>query len=92
MVARERPEAWVGEMVTVTLAVRNPQEFTGRLEEVNDRGVVLTIAPDRPGALEAFYPWSAVRRLRPGSEGEGEPDRGGPDRPERLPGDPGWFS
>jgi hypothetical protein len=82
----------VGELVAVALAVRNPQEFTGRLEEVNDRGVVLTIAPARPGASEAFYPWGAVRRLRLASGRDDASSRSDPETGGRLPGDPGWFS
>jgi hypothetical protein len=73
--------------------VRNPKEFAGRLEEVNDRGIVLMLAPGAEHEVETFYPWVAVRRLRLRGSTEEKPKSGpglGPG--ERLPGDPGWFS
>ena len=88
--AKTRPEAWIGETVMVVLDVRNPEEFAGRLDEVNDRGVVLVLAPGSANEVETFYPWKGIRRLRlRGSAEETEP---GPRPGERLPGDPGWFS
>ena len=81
------PQAWAGRLVAVTLNIRNPDEFTGRLDEVNELGVALTLSPSERG-VSTFYPWVAVRRLRL-IEGDEEP-RPGPAR--RVPGDPGWFS
>lgn len=92
MAEKKRPEAWVGGMVAVALAVRNPEEFGGRLEEVNDRGIVLTLAPGRAGATEVFYPWGAVRRLRRANEEEDATSRTREGSRGRLPGDPGWFA
>ena len=90
--ANVRPEAWVGETVMVALSVRNPKEFAGRLEEVNDRGVVLVLAPGAEHEVEAFYPWEAVRRLRLRGSTEEVGSGPGLEPGERLPGDPGWFS
>lgn len=81
------PQSWTGRMVAVTLAVRNPDEFTGRLDEVNELGVALTLLP-AGHEVATFYPWVAVRRLRlveGGEEARTDPSR-------RLGGDPGWFA
>lgn len=87
--AREtKPEAWIGRPVAVTLNVRTPSEFAGMLEEVNDRGVVLTIGFGSQEESLVFYPWNSIRRLRLGeasSRSKSEPGK-------RLAGDPGWFS
>lgn len=83
------PEAWIGRGVAVTLNVRTPDEFTGRLEEVNDRGVTLVLGPGSEGETVVFYPWGSIRRLRLCGETDVRPVR----RPgRRLAGDPGWFS
>lgn len=88
--ARETaPEAWIGRRVAVTLNVRNPDEFRGRLEEVNDRGVTLIIGPGSPKEAVAFYPWGSIRRLRLDEENSLPPMK---EPGERLSGDPGWFS
>lgn len=85
------PEAWIGELVAVTLDVHTPEEFTGRLDEVNDRGVMLALAPDSANASLTFYPWGAIRRLRL-QTGEDAGSRPETSPGERLSGDPGWFS
>lgn len=90
--AKIRPESWIGETVIVALSIRNPKEFSGRLGEVNDRGIVLSLNPDSMNEVEAFYPWAAVRRLRLRSKREKMETQTGPERSNRLPGDPGWFS
>ena len=88
--ARETtPEAWIGKTVAVTLNVRTPEEFTGKLEEVNDRGVVLVIGPGSQNEAMAFYPWGSIRRLRLGEGNSAQPTN---DTGKRLAGDPGWFS
>ena len=89
VLAKTRPESWLGETVMVALSVRNPKEFEGRLDEVNDRGIVLVLAPGSGHEVEAFYPWISVRRLR--LRGETESNES-PEPHDRLPGDPGWFS
>jgi len=81
------PQAWTGRMVAVTLAIRNPDEFTGRLDQVNELGVALTLSPTGR-EVATFYPWVAVRRLRLIEDGE-EPRA---DPPRRVSGDPGWFT
>jgi hypothetical protein len=59
------PKAWVGRTVELIFVSRSSTEYTGgRLEEVNDRGIVLTVEghgehPARP----LFYPWGAVIQL-----------------------------
>ncbi len=88
--AREpTPEAWIGRQVAATLNVRNPEEFTGRLEEVNDRGVTLIIGPGSPKEAVTFYPWNSLRRLRLCGEEIGRPKK---EPVKRMAGDPGWFS
>ena len=59
------PEAWVGRSVELIFVSGSSTEYNdGRLEEVNDRGIVLLVEthgghPARP----LFYPWSAVIQL-----------------------------
>jgi hypothetical protein len=59
------PEAWIGRAVELIFVSGSSTEYTdGRLEEVNDRAIVLTVEghgehPARP----LFYPWSAVIQL-----------------------------
>lgn len=87
--AREKtPEAWIGRQVAITLNVRNPEEFAGKLGEVNDRGVVLTIGSGSKKESLVFYPWGSIRRIRLG-EAEAQARR---ESGKRLAGDPGWFS
>lgn len=92
LLANVRPESWVGETVMVALSVSNPKEFAGRLDEVNDRGVVLMLAPGSQHEVESFYPWEAIRRLRLRGSAEEVRASSGLEPGERLPGDPGWFS
>lgn len=83
------PEAWTGRRVAVTLNVRNPDEFRGRLEQVNDRGVTLIIGPGSQKEAATFYPWGSIRRLRLCEEESARPET---DSGKRMAGDPGWFS
>jgi hypothetical protein len=59
------PEAWVGRAVELIFVSGASTEYAdGRLQEVNDRGIVLAIEghgehPERP----LFYPWGAVIQL-----------------------------
>ena len=59
------PEAWIGRPVKLVFVSGSSTEYTdGTLEEVNDKGVVLSIEthvghPAQP----LFYPWSAVIQL-----------------------------
>ena len=59
------PEAWVGRSVELIFVSGSSTEYNdGRLEEVNDRGIVLTVEghgehPARP----LFYPWGAVIQI-----------------------------
>lgn len=76
----------------VALSVRNPKEFASRLDEVNDRGVVVTLSPGSAHETEAFYPWEAIRRLRLRSRKEEAGSGAAAASGDRLPGDPGWFS
>ncbi|MGB3681102.1 MAG: hypothetical protein WA990_01310 [Rubrobacteraceae bacterium] len=92
MAKEPKPEAWIGRRVAVTLNVRNPEEFVGELEEVNDRGVTLVIGPGSSREALTFYPWGSIRRLRLYEESDIRPATG-PRKPgQRLAGDPGWFS
>jgi hypothetical protein len=59
------PEAWIGRPVELVFVSGASTEYTdGTLEEVNDRGIVLSVEthvghPAQP----LFYPWSAVIQL-----------------------------
>ncbi len=59
------PQAWIGQTVELVFVSGSSTEYTdGRLEEVNDRGIVLMVEghgehPARP----LFYPWGAVIQL-----------------------------
>lgn len=59
------PEAWIGEAVRLVFVSGASTEYAvGGLEEVNDRGIVLTVethAGQPPQPL--FYPWGAVIQL-----------------------------
>lgn len=59
------PEAWIGRSVELIFVSGSSTEYAdGLLEEVNDRGVVLTVeghGEHPPRSL--FYPWGAVIRL-----------------------------
>jgi hypothetical protein len=65
------PEAWIGRTVELIFISGGSTEYTGgRLEEVNDRGIVLMVEghgehPARP----LFYPWSAVIQLSGAPDG-----------------------
>ena len=59
------PEAWIGRPVKLVFVSGASTEYAGGiLEEVNDRGIVLSVQshighPAQP----LFYPWSAVIQL-----------------------------
>jgi hypothetical protein len=59
------PEAWLGRTVKLVFVSGSSTEYAeGALEEVNDRGIVLSVEthvghPAQP----LFYPWSAVIQL-----------------------------
>lgn len=76
----------------VALSLRNPREFAGRLDEVNDRGIIMTLSAGSVNQVEAFYPWNSIRRIRLRSKKEESEARKGSEPGSRLPGDPGWFS
>jgi hypothetical protein len=67
------PEAWIGQRVEALIVQpwgtqtgsRSLTAWleTGVLEGVNKRGIVATFEEDEPPE-SAFYPWSAVLRLR----------------------------
>ena len=60
---RERiPEAWVGLDVVLGIAGGN-QGIAGRLDDVNDRGIVLFRPDEAYGPI--FYPWEAILYIRP---------------------------
>ena len=64
------PEAWIGEAVRLVFVSGASTEYAvGELEEVNDRGIVLTIEthvgqPSQP----LFYPWGAIIQLSEAQE------------------------
>jgi hypothetical protein len=63
--SRPIPEAWIGRSVELIFVSGSSTEYAdGYLEEVNDRGIVLTVEghgehPARP----LFYPWGAVIQI-----------------------------
>ncbi len=65
------PEAWIGQTVELVFVSGSSTEYTdGRLEEVNDRGIVLTVeAHGEHPARSLFYPWGAGIQLSEASNG-----------------------
>ena len=62
---KQRPENWIGRSVQLVFISGSSTEYVdGVLEEVNDRGIVLSVDlhVGRP-AQSLFYPWSAVVQL-----------------------------
>ncbi len=65
------PEAWVGREVELIFVSGSSTEYAdGRLDGVNERGIVLTVEghgehPARP----LFYPWGAVIQISTESDG-----------------------
>ncbi len=59
------PEAWVGRAVELIFISGGSTEYAdGDLEEVNDRGIVLSVEVQvGHSARPLFYPWSAVIQL-----------------------------
>jgi hypothetical protein len=59
------PEAWIGRAVELIFVSGSSTEYAdGRLQEVNDRGIVLAVEghgehPERP----LFFPWGAVIQM-----------------------------
>ncbi len=67
---RRRPEAWLDRPVKLIFISGSSTEYIdGVLEEVNDRGIVLSaeVHVGRP-AESLFYPWSAVVQLSEAQE------------------------
>ena len=67
---RRRPEAWIDRPVKLIFISGSSTEYVdGVLEEVNDRGIVLSamLHGGRP-AQSLFYPWSAVVQLSEAQE------------------------
>jgi hypothetical protein len=64
------PEAWIGREVELIFASGSSTEYVdGRLEEVNERGIVLMVEGhgEHP-AHPLFYPWGAVIQLSEASD------------------------
>ena len=59
------PEAWIGQSVNLTFTAGSSTEYIGgNLEEVNDRGIVLSaVTHIGHPAQYLFYPWGAVIQL-----------------------------
>ncbi len=65
------PEAWIGRSVELVFVSGASTEYTdGNLQEVNDRGIVLSVETHvgHPSQL-LFYPWSAVIQLSEKQDG-----------------------
>ncbi len=78
------PEAWIGQevMIETTEALSTDLRAAApvRLEDVNDRGivVVMTSHHDQGRTHRYFYPWGVVGWIRPAAEDErSEPHAGG---------------
>ncbi len=64
------PEAWIGRSVELIFVSGSSTEYAdGRLEAVNERGIVLTVEGhgEHPSRL-LFYPWGAVIQLSEASD------------------------
>ncbi len=62
---KQRPEEWIGRLVQLVFISGSSTEYIdGVLEEVNDRGIVVSVDlhVGRP-AQSLFYPWSAIVQL-----------------------------
>ena len=62
---KQRPENWIGRSVQLVFISGSSTEYVdGVLEEVNDRGIVVSVDlhVGRP-AQSLFYPWSAIVQL-----------------------------
>ena len=70
------PEAWIGRevMIETTEALSTDLRAAApvRLEDVNDRGVVVLVTShhDQSQSSRYFYPWSVVGWIRPAEEDE----------------------
>ncbi len=63
--SRPIPEAWIGREVELIFVSGSSTEYAdGRLEEVNEQGIVLTVEGhgEHP-ARSLFYPWGAVIQI-----------------------------
>ncbi len=65
------PEAWLGRPVKLVFVSGASTEYAaGSLEEVNDRGIVLSVETHvGRSAQPLFYPWSAVIQLSEAQDG-----------------------
>ncbi len=63
MNAERIPEAWMGREVVVNIHEASTEGVRGTLEDVNDRGVVLSVV-FQGVELPTFYPWGAIRWMR----------------------------
>ncbi len=64
------PEAWIGRAVELIFVSGSSTEYAdGRLEEVNEQGIVLTVEGhgEHP-ARSLFYPWGAVIQISEASD------------------------
>ncbi len=58
--ANGAPDAWVREEITVQYGLGFDQRTIGKLEAVNERGVLLKVSTRHQGEVELFYPWGSV--------------------------------
>ncbi len=75
-----KPEEWTGRAVKLVFISGSSTEYVeGVLEEVNDRGIVLSaeLHVGRP-AQSLFYPWSAVVQLSEAQERQVKENRHAP--------------
>ncbi len=65
------PEAWLGRPVKLVFVSGSSTEYTvGSLEEINDRGIVLSVKTHIGYPMQSlFYPWSAVIQLSEAQDG-----------------------
>jgi hypothetical protein len=70
------PEAWIGKrvMIETTEVLSTDLRATAPvyLEDVNDRGIVVSLTShhDQSHPHRYFYPWGVVGRMRPAEEDE----------------------
>jgi hypothetical protein len=64
--ANGAPDAWIGEEITVRYGLGFDQRTIGKLEAVNERGLLLKVPTRHQGEVELFYPWASVVSIQRG--------------------------
>jgi hypothetical protein len=68
---KDIPQKWTGDEVEVSIRTDVPEESTGKLKEVNDAGIVVSLTVQKNGrdyGRTVFYPWQTVNWIRPAED------------------------